>query len=332
MINNKKIAVIIPSYKVSKHILSVLSDIPDIVDHIYVVDDACPENSGKLVDKKCKDKRVKVIYNEINQGVGGATINGMQAALSDEVDCMVKIDGDGQHDPLLLEKFVRPIIEGCADFTKGNRFFYLEDLKQMPTVRLIGNALLSFAGKLSSGYWNIFDPTNGYLAIHPAVFKALPHNKINKRYFFESDLLFRLYTVRANIIEIPMHALYGEEESNLQPAKMILPFLFNHIKNMLKRVFYSYFLRNFSLVSIYLIFGAVFLTLGAVMGITTWLNYLGMENGAPFGMVVFPGIMILIGLEMLIGFLSNDVSSVPNSPIHPLLSLTSYSSNKKDKK
>ena len=156
------IAVIIPSYKTCNHILKVIQSIGSEVCKIYVVDDACPENSGDLVEEQCNDPRVSVIRHTKNQGVGGAVITGYKAAIADNMDILVKIDGDGQMDPSLINNFIEPIISGQADYTKGNRFFDLEKIHSMPKMRLFGNAALSLMCKLSSGYWNTFDPTNGY--------------------------------------------------------------------------------------------------------------------------------------------------------------------------
>lgn len=205
-IKTLKIAVVIPSYKVSTHILSVLDKIPELVGQVYVIDDACPEGSGKLVEAKTRDKRVKVIYHMHNCGVGGAVMTGYKAAIKGGNDIIVKIDGDGQMDPILIPNFIEPIQTGEADYTKGNRFYNLEKIKEMPPVRLFGNAVLSFLAKLSTGYWDLFDPTNGYTAIHSDVVSQFPFDKISNRYFFETDMLFRLNTFRAVVIDIPMDA------------------------------------------------------------------------------------------------------------------------------
>src|SRR5690606_32001950 len=150
------------------------------------------------------DPRVRVIRHASNLGVGGAVITGYQAAIADGMDILVKLDGDGQMDASLIPDFIEPIINGEADYTKGNRFFDLEELRSMPRIRLIGNAVLSFMTKFSSGYWNLFDPTNGFTALHADVARYLPLSKISKRYFFESDMLFRLNTLRAVVHDIPM--------------------------------------------------------------------------------------------------------------------------------
>jgi len=156
-----------------------------------------PDASGKFVKEHCHDLRVHVIYHESNLGVGGAVMTGYRAALKDGADIIVKIDGDGQMDASLISNFIEPILAGEADYTKGNRFFNLEEIRSMPGLRLFGNAVLSFMTKLSSGYWDLFDPTNGYTAIHVDVARHLPFNKISSRYFFETDMLFRLNTLRS---------------------------------------------------------------------------------------------------------------------------------------
>lgn len=177
------IAVIIPTYKARNHVLTVIDNIGPEVLRIYVVDDCCPDATGAFVKANCKDRRVTVIKHNENQGVGGAVITGYKAAIEDGMRILVKIDSDGQMDPSLIMDFVTPIINAEADYTKGNRFFDLEKIRSMPYVRLFGNAVLSLLCKLSSGYWNIFDPTNGYTAIHANVASHLPFNKISKRFF-----------------------------------------------------------------------------------------------------------------------------------------------------
>jgi dolichol-phosphate mannosyltransferase len=183
--------------------------------------DCCPDGSGSFVESNCRDERVVVLRNAKNQGVGAAVVRGYEAAIEDGIDVIVKIDGDGQMDPSLIPDFVAPITAGEADYTKGNRFFDLERVRGMPKVRLFGNAALSFMTKLSSGYWDIFDPTNGYTAIHRDVARHLPFRKISQRYFFETDMLFRLNTLRAVVVDIPMNAKYGDEVSNQEITNII---------------------------------------------------------------------------------------------------------------
>src|SRR5690606_32052229 len=134
----------------------------------------------------------------------------------------------------LLPALVAPILAGDADYTKGNRFFDLAQIGRMPPIRIIGNAILSFMSKLSCGYWDMFDPTNGYTAIHARMARILPFEKISRRYFFETDILFRLNTFRAVVVDVPMDARYGEEVSGLRISRILGEFLFKHLRNLSK--------------------------------------------------------------------------------------------------
>lgn len=306
----------IPTYKARSHILSVLKGIGSEVSRIYIVDDCCPDASGEFVSAHCKDERVTVIRHAENQGVGGAVMTGYQAAIEDGMNILVKIDSDGQMDPALIMDFVYPIIRGEADYTKGNRFFDLEKVQSMPKVRLFGNAILSLMCKLSSGYWNLFDPTNGYTALHANVAKYLPLNKISKRYFFETDILFRLNTLRAVVVDVPMDAKYGDEVSNLEETHIIGEFFAKHARNFLKRIFYSYYLRDMSLASIQLPIGLLLLGFGLIYGGYHWMH--SAQTGIPTssGTVMLSALPVLTGIQLILGFIGHDVTSVPVRPIY----------------
>lgn len=314
--NEVKIGVVIPCYKVRDHIIDVITHIDDKVSFIYIIDDCCPDKTASYVENYCKDPRIKIIRNSENLGVGGATMTGYHAAISDDIDIIVKIDGDGQMDPKLIFEFVAPILLGEADYTKGNRFFDLEKIRTMPKVRIFGNAILSFMTKLSSGYWNIFDPTNGYTAIHKDVATRLPLDKISKRYFFESDILFRLNILRAVVVDIPMDAKYGVEVSNLKIERVIGEFLFKHAKNFFKRLFYNYYLRDLSLASIELPVGLLMILFGFVFGVQHLINSMNTGIPASAGRVMLAALPLLMGLQLVLSFIGYDVVSIPKRPLH----------------
>jgi dolichol-phosphate mannosyltransferase len=316
MSSKEAIAVVIPSYRVTRHILDVIAGMGAEVDRIYVVDDKCPDGSGALVRNTCTDPRVKVIEHAENQGVGGAVMTGYQAAIDDGMTVIVKVDGDGQMDPRLIGKFVAPILSGEADYSKGNRFFDLEQIRAMPTVRLVGNALLSLMTKLSSGYWDLFDPTNGFTAIHADVARHLPFSRISRRYFFETDILFRLNTLNAVVVDVPMDARYGDEVSNLKISKIVTEFLMKHCRNFAKRIFYNYYLRNMSLASIELPLGLVLLMVGIIYGGVHWAESSRAGVETPAGTVMLAALPILMGLQLILAFLANDIASVPTRPLH----------------
>jgi dolichol-phosphate mannosyltransferase len=313
------IAVVVPCYKVSRHIEGVLSTIGDEVSIIVVVDDACPESTGRLVEQRCNDPRVSVEFLPRNRGVGGAVLAGYSKAVQLGATVIVKLDGDGQMDPSLIGQFVSPIISGVADYTKGNRFFNLESLRSMPALRLMGNAILSFVTKLSSGYWKVMDPTNGYTAIDARLAAILPHDKIASRYFFESDMLFRLNTLQAVIRDIPMDAVYGNEQSNLRIKKVLLEFPAQHAVRFFKRIFYTYFLRDFNAASLHLVVGMLLLVSGVLFGVAKWMHYSTLDTPAPTGTVLLATIQVILGVQFLLAWTTYDVNCNPVEPVSPSL-------------
>ncbi|MGB7421526.1 MAG: glycosyltransferase family 2 protein [Comamonas sp.] len=310
-----RIAVAIPCYKVTQHVLDVIAAIGPEVETIYAVDDACPEGSGRFIEANNRDPRVRVLFHEQNQGVGGAVVTAYRAALAENMDVVVKIDGDGQMNPALIPKFIRPIARGKADYTKGNRFYRPESLRGMPRLRLFGNAMLSFITKLSSGYWPIMDPTNGYTAIHAAALRELPLEKLERRYFFESDMLYRLNVIRAVVHDVPMDAVYADEQSNLKVSSVLPEFLAKHVKRFFKRYVYVYLVRDFNLGSVYSLAGAALTTLGLMFGIGQWIHSVSTGRPASSGTVMLAALPLLIGIQFLIAFLHHDVGNVPTEPL-----------------
>jgi glycosyltransferase involved in cell wall biosynthesis len=313
------IAVTIPCYRERDHILGVLERIGDECDLIIVVDDGCPEGTGKFVEEQCADPRVKVVYHGTNRGVGAATLTGYEAALEGGAGVIVKLDGDGQMDPALIPRLVKPILDGAADYTKGNRFFELEGLRSMPRARLVGNSLLSFANKLSSGYWNLFDPTNGFTAIHAAIARILPLDQVDRGYYFESDLLFRLGTLRAVVMDVPMRAAYHGEESSLGIPRAIFEFSAKHAVNTVKRIFYCYFLRDFNIASLELILGLAFFGFGSWIGATRWVDAVARGVYASSGTVMLAALPVIIGIQMLLAFMNRDLQNIPTEVLHKKL-------------
>ena len=307
------IAVVIPSYKVTRHILAVIQNIGPEVDRIYVVDDCCPDHSGRFVQEHNRDPRVSVLFNEVNLGVGGAVMAGYRAAIDDGFDIIVKIDGDGQMDPSLLPRFVAPIISGRADYTKGNRFYDLEKIARMPKIRILGNAVLSFMAKFSSGYWSSFDPTNGYTAIAASTAAKLPLHRISRSYFFETDMLFRLNTVRAVVLDIPMDAKYETEFSNLKISQILGEFFYGHFRNFCKRIFYNYYLRGMSVASLELPLGLGLIGWGVWFGAHHWMRSISAGAVTTAGTVMISALPIMLGVQLCLAFIAFDVASEPSN-------------------
>ena len=185
----------------------------------------------------------------------------------------------------------------------------------MPKSRLFGNFLLSFASKLSSGYWNIFDPTNGFTAIHANAAHALPFSEISQGYFFESDMLYHLGLLRAVVRDMPMEAHYGNETSGIRIPKVVPEFIFKHYINTCRRVFITYFLRETNVATLQLILGNFLLFFGIVFGAINWIESETTGINASAGTVVLAALPIIVGSQLMIAFLSYDTRTVPTEPL-----------------
>lgn len=314
------IAVVIPSYRVAAKILGVLSGIGPEVRTIVVVDDRCPEKSGELVKRECRDPRVHVLMQPENQGVGGATLAGFAHASALGAEILVKLDGDGQMNPALIGMLVKPIVNGKADYAKGNRFYSPRYVRGMPPVRLVGNAGLGFLSKITTGYWGLSDPANGFVALHSALLPLLEPERLAKRYFFENDLLFRLSLVRAAVVDVPMHAFYDDEKSNLSVTHSLLSFPGKFLVRFLKRIGYRYFLRDFSMGSVLLVAGLLLFVFGGAFGLHHWLESARTGHVATSGTVMVAALPVFLGFQMLTFAVLFDVMTTPKEAIYPTIS------------
>lgn len=306
------LAVVIPAYKARNAIEDVIRRIPATVAHVIVVDDACPEKTGLVVSESfAADGRVEVITNAVNRGVGGATKVGYMRALELGVNLVVKIDADGQMDPSIIPELIRPILSGEADYSKGNRFTRVSDLKSMPKVRVLGNAGLSFLTKASTGYWSVSDPTNGFVAISKSALESLELEKISDRYFFESDMLFRLGLQGSVVSEVRMAAHYADEKSNLSPVRSFFEFSWKHNINFFKRIMYRHFLREWTLVTFQLPASLVLLAFGGTLGVTTYLEAAARGVAVTAGQITTASLLTIVGFQLFLSAVSHDVLSEP---------------------
>jgi glycosyltransferase involved in cell wall biosynthesis len=293
----------------------VIDRIGPEVTAIFAVDDACPDRSGDHIRARCRDPRVQILCHDTNKGVGGAMMTGYRAALAVGAEIIVKIDGDGQMDPGLLPLIVGPVANGDADYAKGNRFHSIWNVREMPALRLIGNSALSFLTKLSSGYWSIFDPTNGYTAIHADALRRIEFANVSERYFFETDMLINLGNVRAVVVDVPMEARYGDEQSNLKISQVLGQFLRKNLKELLKRILYTHFMRDFSLASAEFLVGTAMIGFGTMFGAAAWYRSVVSGEVASTGTVMLATLPIILGFQLLLSFLGFDMQNEPRRPL-----------------
>ena len=315
-----RIAAVIPAYRVEREILSVLADLPDFICHIIVVDDASPDRTAELVEQAARqDGRVALLRHKKNRGVGGAMVTGFRKALELGAQIVVKMDGDGQMDARHLPSLLAPLVRGQADYAEGNRFRDFQALQRMPLTRRIGNMGLGFLTKAATGYWNVFDPTNGYVAIRAEALAQLPLERVDNTYFFETSMLGHLYLLGAVVREIPMPAQYRDEVSSLVIHRVLLEFPFKLFATFLRRMWLKNFIYDFTMASVYLLSGPPLLAFGLIFGALKWIEYAHRNIPAPTGTVMLPALSILLGIQILLSAIEFDLGAVPKEPLSPPL-------------
>lgn len=318
LLKRARVWIVIPCYRVRDHILTVLGGVPDWIEGVVCVDDACPEGTADFLEAQDLDPRVVVLRLPKNKGVGGAVMAGYREAQQRGGEILVKIDGDDQMDLAYLPQMVTPILLGEADYVKGNRFASVGHLQAMPGVRVFGNAVLSFAAKVSTGYWNIFDPTNGFTALEASVARKVLERPVAKRFFFETDLLYHLGAMRAVVRDVPMPSRYGDEQSNIRIRAIAGSFAARHLRNFVHRVGGQYFVRDFNVATVEMLGGALFLAFGVAYALH-WFAVREPGQAASAGVVMAAALPVIIGVQLLLQAINFDVQNVPNRPIHPYL-------------
>jgi glycosyltransferase involved in cell wall biosynthesis len=315
--NRVKIVVVIPAFRAAPHLERVVRGIPAFVAQIVVVDDCSPDDTAIIAIRLAgSDQRVVLVQHPANQGVGGAMLSGYQKAVELGADVIVKMDSDDQMDPAYLPALIAPILSGQADYTKGNRFLHTRQLAAMPWLRRVGNTGLSFLTKLASGYWNMFDPTNGYTAIHAAVVPLLDTAAIDRRYFFETSMFLELGLLRAVVKDVYIPARYGNETSHLSERRALREFPPRLLRALLRRVWVNYFLRDFGVLSVFLVSGIILLLFGLVFGGYHWILAWQLSVPTPVGTIMLAVLPAILGVQFLLQACILDVQNVPAQPVH----------------
>lgn len=307
------IGVVIPAYGVAAQIERVIAGIPDYVRTIIVVEDASKDDTLQRLHA-LRDPRLIVLEHKQNRGVGAAMATGFARALEERLDIVVKMDGDDQMDPAHMPELLRPLCAGSADMTKGNRYSNLVALRAMPFMRVIGNAGLTFLVKVASGHWSLFDPANGYFAIRADVLRRIELEKLPARYFFESGLLIKLGILRAVVLDVDIPARYADEQSSLSITRTLFSFPPRLIAGLLRRLFWRYFVYDFTVLSLYLLLGIPALIGGSLYGARVWWQ-LPPGEYAHAGQVMLAAMPIILGAQMLLQAVSLDIANTPRVPI-----------------
>ena len=310
-----RIVVVVPCYNVQDHIIDVVETIPDYVSNVVLVNDGSNDRTGELIDRVVCD-RVIGIHLSQNRGVGEAMFQGFAKATELGADVIVKIDGDGQMDAQYLPLLMEPLLLGKADYAKGNRYRNALLPSEIPTIRRVGNAVLSFLNKAASGYWNVFDPTNGYIAIRREIVDMLPAQWIHRRFFFESSMLITLGIMGAVVRDVPIPARYGLEKSNLRVSRTLFEFPIRMFLGLIRRIWFQKILHSLTMEALLGISGFSLFFLGLAYGLYEFTQFsLIRHTSSPPGIVMGAALLMLFGFQMVLNAIVLDIQSVPHSPL-----------------
>ena len=245
MYKGKKIAVVVPAYNEAKFIAQVLNTIPSFVDKIYAINDASTDNTLAVISSLANQNgKITVVNCERRGGVGAAIVSGHKEALNERIDVVAVMAGDGQMNSAILDRILAPVVEGKADYSKGDRLSIPEHGKAMSAWRKFGNFLLTYLTKIASGYWHLVDPQNGYTAISWEALGKIDLDKVEKGFAFENDLLVKLNVCNARVVNVPMPARYRDEKSKIRYSHFIVNTSWLLLKDFIWRIWVKHIRRN----------------------------------------------------------------------------------------
>ncbi|TGC06942.1 glycosyltransferase family 2 protein [Methanolobus halotolerans] len=299
ILHKYKIGVVIPAYNEEKLISTTVDGIPDYVNRIYVINDASTDNTAEVLNS-IDDPRLSVIDHKENQGVGAAILHGYKRALQEDMDITVVMGGDNQMNPALMPNLLMPIIRGEADYTKGNRLKSEEFRGGMSSWRLFGNSILTLLTKISSGYWNVMDPQNGYTAISKHALSNIDIDHLYTYYGYCNDMLVKLNTFGFRTIDISMPAHYGNEKSSIKYGRYMTKVSTMLLKKFLWRLKMKYSIQSFHPLVFFYAFGMIFLPVGALLTLYTLAATFIAGWPVPPSLPLIDALFIVAGLQFLL--------------------------------
>jgi glycosyltransferase involved in cell wall biosynthesis len=300
MYKNHTIAVIVPAYNEEKLVGKVIETIPDFVDRIIVVDDGSTDGTKSVVEKCLKEsKRMVLISHQKNQGVGAAIITGYKWFLEHNLDVAAVMAGDAQMDPSNLPSILDAIIEGKADYVKGNRLFTGEAWKKIPHLRYLGNSILSLLSKVASGYWHVADYQCGYTAINKKTLHLLDLDKVHKRYGMPNDFLVRLNVIEAIVADVPVKPVYNiGEKSGIKYTRIIPKLSWMLWRLFLWRLRQKYIIRDFHPLVFFYFLGFFTFPAGLIFGLYLFFSRIFVGPVAPTS-TILAIFLVISGLQSL---------------------------------
>jgi glycosyltransferase involved in cell wall biosynthesis len=310
MYKDLRVAVVVPAYNEAKLIGKTLSTMPDLVDRIIVVDDASTDDTS-AVAAAVGDPRVEIIRQPKNSGVGSAILTGHRRVLEEGHDVSVVMAGDAQMDPDYLPALLDPIADDGVQFTMANRFYARSSSAGMPTHRVFGNVVLSVMTKFSSGYYHLFDPQNGYTALHRDALARLDLDAIATNYSFENSLLIHLNVLRVRARDVPIPAVYGDEVSGMRLRRVIPMLLRTLFVGFWVRIWRKYVFPSFGPFALLFFSGLALTFIGLTAAVVITVLAFNDVTASP-ATVMISIAPLLAGIQLLVSALNIDIAESPD--------------------
>ena len=308
MLGGKRIAVVVPAHDEEQLIAETLRGIPELVDRIYVVDDASRDETAARA-REVGDPRVEVIRHERNRGVGAAIVTGYKRAIEERMDVTCVMAADNQMDPADLDALVRPVVAGEVDYAKANRLITGEAWRVIPRTRYLGNAVLSLLTKIASGYWHVADSQSGYTAIALPMLERLELDRIYRRYGFPNDMLVHLNVWNARVRDVPSRPVYGVgERSGIRLYSVVPRISWLLWKGFLWRLKEKYVIRDFHPLVFFYALGFLMTFAGLVLGVVeAVLRFMGNDLTTPT--IVLVALLLISGTQFMLFAMWFDMES-----------------------
>jgi glycosyltransferase involved in cell wall biosynthesis len=308
MVDGKRVGVVVPAFQEEELVSETLRGIPEVVDRIFVVDDASTDATVERA-RASGDPRVEVIVHERNEGVGAAIVTGYRQAIAEEIGVTVVMAADNQMDPAELVGLVEPVARGEADYAKANRLVSGEAWQVIPRSRYLGNAILSLLTKIASGYWHVADSQAGYTTISLETLRRLDLGNVYRRYGFPNDMLVHLNFRNARVRDVPSRPIYGVgERSGIKIRKVVPRISWLLVKGFFWRLREKYVIRDFHPLVFFYALGILMTLAGLVLGLVeVVLRFAGNEITTPT--IVLVALLLISGSQFTLFAMWFDLES-----------------------
>jgi glycosyltransferase involved in cell wall biosynthesis len=213
-----RVLVLIPAHDEAQRVGAVVAGAARHLP-VVVVDDGSTDATAVVAEAA----GARVLRQTPNQGKGAALRTGFRAALADDVDAVIALDADGQHDPAELPRFLNAAARRASAGTPAQLIVGRRDFGRMPLVRRLSNSLGTIVFSAAVGRW-IDDNQSGYRLVGRRLMAATL-GSTESGFGFEVEMLAICLREGWPIDWVPIRTIYGDERSHIRPLRHLREFV-----------------------------------------------------------------------------------------------------------